>query len=39
LEINFIEKLRDEAKFPSLEALKEQIARDIEAANALLPRS
>lgn len=29
MEITFLEKLRDEQKFPSLEALKEQIARDI----------
>ncbi|MDB6124171.1 MAG: Riboflavin biosynthesis protein [Pedosphaera sp.] len=29
MEITFIEKLRDEMKFPSLEALKEQIGRDI----------
>lgn len=29
LEINFVEKLRDEKKFPSLSALKEQIGRDI----------
>ena len=29
LEITFVGKLRDEQKFPSVEALKEQIARDI----------
>lgn len=29
MEVAFIEKLRDEQKFPSLDALKEQIARDI----------
>ena len=29
MEIVFLEKLRDEKKFASLEALKEQIARDI----------
>jgi len=29
LELTFVEKLRDEKKFPSLEALKEQIAQDI----------
>lgn len=35
LEITFIEKLRDERKFPSLDALKTQIAADISAARAL----
>jgi riboflavin kinase/FMN adenylyltransferase len=29
MEITFLEKLRDEQKFPSLDALKEQIAKDI----------
>jgi len=29
LELTFMEKLRDERRFPSLPALKEQIARDI----------
>lgn len=29
MEITFLEKLRDEKKFPSLDALKEQIGRDI----------
>ena len=32
MEITFLDKLRDEQKFPSLDALKEQIARDIETA-------
>jgi riboflavin kinase/FMN adenylyltransferase len=32
----FLERLRDERKFPSLEALTQQIARDIEAARAYL---
>jgi riboflavin kinase/FMN adenylyltransferase len=32
MEITFLEKLRDEIKFPSLAALKEQIGRDIEEA-------
>jgi riboflavin kinase/FMN adenylyltransferase len=32
LELTFVEKLRDEQKFPSLDALKEQIVRDIAAA-------
>jgi riboflavin kinase/FMN adenylyltransferase len=34
LEITFQEKLRDEQKFPSLTALKEQIARDIAEARS-----
>jgi riboflavin kinase / FMN adenylyltransferase len=29
LELTFLEKLRDEKQFPSLAALKEQIARDV----------
>lgn len=32
MEITFLDKLRDEQKFPSLDALKEQIARDVEEA-------
>ena len=35
LEIRFAGKLRDEEKFPSADALKEQIARDIEQAGRL----
>ena len=35
LEITFIDKIRDEQKFPSLEALKEQIARDLAAAKRI----
>jgi riboflavin kinase/FMN adenylyltransferase len=35
LEISFVQKLRDEQKFPSLESLKAQIARDVAAARAL----
>lgn len=35
LELTFVEKLRNEQKFPSVDALREQIARDIEAANKL----
>jgi riboflavin kinase/FMN adenylyltransferase len=31
LTVNFLHKLRDEAKFDSLEALTAQIARDVEA--------
>ena len=34
MEITFTDKLRDEKKFPSLAALKEQIARDIAEANS-----
>lgn len=36
LEIVFIERLRDEQKFPSLDALKEQLHRDKQTARALL---
>jgi riboflavin kinase/FMN adenylyltransferase len=32
MELIFIEKIRDEKKFPSIDALKQQIAQDIEAA-------
>jgi riboflavin kinase/FMN adenylyltransferase len=35
LETVFVEKLRDEQKFSSLEALREQIGRDIERARAI----
>ena len=35
IEIVFVEKLREEKKFPSTTALREQIARDIEAARRL----
>jgi riboflavin kinase/FMN adenylyltransferase len=35
LEISFVGKLRDEQKFPSMDALKEQISRDIEQADHL----
>jgi riboflavin kinase/FMN adenylyltransferase len=34
LELKFIDKIRDEQKFPSLEALKQQITRDIATAQA-----
>lgn len=34
MEIMFVEKIREEQKFPSLDALKSQIARDITAAKA-----
>jgi riboflavin kinase/FMN adenylyltransferase len=36
LEIEFIEKLRDEKKFDSLDALKEQIAKDVLKAKEIL---
>jgi riboflavin kinase/FMN adenylyltransferase len=35
----FLERLREERKFPSLEALTEQIGRDIESARAYLVRT
>ena len=35
LELTFVEKLRNEQKFESMEALKSQIARDVEAARRL----
>lgn len=35
IELTFVEKLRAEERFPSLESLKEQIARDIAQARAL----
>ena len=35
MEITFVEKLRDEARFPSLKALQAQIARDVAAARGL----
>jgi len=35
MEVGFVEKLRDEQRFPSPEALRDQIGRDIEAARAL----
>ncbi len=38
LEVSFCRKLRDEKRFPSLEALREQIGRDIAEAKALLGR-
>lgn len=34
IELTFVEKLRDERKFPSLDALREQIGRDIREAQA-----
>jgi riboflavin kinase/FMN adenylyltransferase len=35
VEVEFVARLRDEQKFPSLDALKAQIARDIESARSL----
>jgi riboflavin kinase/FMN adenylyltransferase len=32
VEIHFLERLRDEIKFPSIDALREQIARDVKKA-------
>jgi riboflavin kinase/FMN adenylyltransferase len=32
VEIYFLQRLRDEIKFPSVEALREQIARDVHKA-------
>lgn len=37
IELTFLNRLRDEVKFPSLDALRRQIARDIEAARNLRP--
>lgn len=34
IELTFVEKLRDEKKFPSLDALREQISRDISGARS-----
>jgi riboflavin kinase/FMN adenylyltransferase len=36
IRVNFIERIRDEIKFPNLEALSEQIRKDIQKANAIL---
>ena len=32
VELHFLQRLRDEIKFPSVEALREQIARDVKKA-------
>ena len=39
VEIYFLQRLRDEIKFPSVEALREQIARDVEQSPQILPSS
>ena len=38
VEICFLQRLRDEVKFPSVDALKEQIGRDVQAARRYLRR-
>jgi riboflavin kinase / FMN adenylyltransferase len=38
IEIYFLDRLRDEIKFPSIEALREQIGRDVEKATKYLRR-
>jgi riboflavin kinase / FMN adenylyltransferase len=38
VEIHFLDRLRDEIKFPSVEALKEQIGRDVRKAQKYLRR-
>jgi riboflavin kinase/FMN adenylyltransferase len=39
VELHFLDRLRDEIKFPSVEALKEQIGRDVKKAQTYLRRS
>ena len=38
VELYFLDRLRDEIKFPSIEALKEQIGRDVRKAQKYLRR-
>jgi riboflavin kinase/FMN adenylyltransferase len=38
VEIHFLDRLRDEIKFPSVETLKEQIGRDVRKAQKYLRR-
>jgi riboflavin kinase/FMN adenylyltransferase len=38
IRVSFVERLREERRFPSIAALREQIARDVEAARGLLAR-
>ena len=37
LRIEFVKRLRGERRFPSVEALVEQMARDVEQTRALIP--
>ncbi len=37
MEVRFKSRLRDEQKFPSIEALREQVLKDIEAAKNFPP--
>jgi riboflavin kinase / FMN adenylyltransferase len=39
IELHFLDRLRDEIKFPSVEALKEQIGRDVQKAQRFLRRT
>jgi len=39
LRIEFVHRLRDERRFPNVDALKEQIARDVAAARTLLEKA
>jgi riboflavin kinase/FMN adenylyltransferase len=39
LRVEFVHRLRDERRFPNVEALKQQIGRDVAAARRLLDRS
>jgi len=39
VELSFLQRLRDEIKFPSVEALKDQIGRDVKKANRYLALS
>jgi riboflavin kinase/FMN adenylyltransferase len=38
VELHFLDRLRDEIKFPSVEALREQIGRDVQKAQRYLRR-
>jgi riboflavin kinase/FMN adenylyltransferase len=38
VELHFLDRLRDEIKFPSIETLKEQIGRDVRKAQKYLRR-
>jgi riboflavin kinase/FMN adenylyltransferase len=39
IRVNFVERIRDEIRFPSIEELKAQIARDIETARHIFERA